>query len=444
MPSGGAWNRVFRRDSAVKYVAKHGGKGGATAQRALRPKTGRSETDVIMKKLRICVIGSCRRGALLDRTITPEDGVELVAGADISTHQLERFKTRVRERLGYTPAAYLDYREMLDKEKPDGVFVTSPDCFHEEHAVYALEQGCGVYLEKPIAISIEGADRILRTAREHRSQLMLGHNMRYMSFILKMKALIDEGAIGEVKTIWCRHFISYGGDAYFRDWHADRRCSNSLLLQKGAHDIDIIHWLAGARTRRVHGMGALSVYDKLPRRQKEPDVPVSASWHTAHWPPETLKDFNPVIDVEDINMIHMELENGILASYMQCHFTPDSSRNYTIIGTRGRIENYGDHADQTTIELWDNRTCDSFRLRGDATFRTPPGEGGHGGSDPAIVRNFFAMLREGRPAVSTPQAARHSVATGCMGAASIRSGGRPLDVPPLPEELEAHAFHALP
>lgn len=56
-----------------------------------------------------------------------------------------------------------------------------------------------------------------------------------------MKELIDAGAIGEVKTIWCRHFVGNGGDYYFKDWHAERKNTTSLLLQKGAHDIDVIH-----------------------------------------------------------------------------------------------------------------------------------------------------------------------------------------------------------
>ncbi|MDZ4199697.1 MAG: Gfo/Idh/MocA family oxidoreductase [Kiritimatiellia bacterium] len=394
-----------------------------------------------MKKLRIGIIGTCRRGELGDRYLTPEDRVDIVAGADISDHQINRFKARIREKFGTEPRGYLDYREMLRKEELDGVFVTSPDYCHEDQAVYALDRGVGVYLEKPIAISIKGADRVLRAAQKHKTKLMLGHNMRYMSFVLKMKEMIDSGAVGTVKAIWCRHFVSYGGDAYFRDWHAERRYANSLLLQKGAHDIDVIHWLAGAYTRRVQGMGGLTVYDKLPKRKNNPKVPVDASFNVEHWPPEKQTGFNPVVDVEDLSMINMELSNGVFASYQQCHFTPDSCRNYTIIGTRGRIENYGDHHENTTIELWDDRKGDFFRLHGDATFRTPPSRGGHGGSDPAIVHSFFDMLRGKGVPTSSPQAARYAVAAGCMGAESIRNGGRAMAVPPLPSDLENHQFH---
>jgi predicted dehydrogenase len=389
-----------------------------------------------MKSLRLAIIGASGRGALADSSHHPELGVTIVAGADVHEANLNRFIDRYQHR-GHVVSGYADYRRMLEKERPDGVFITSPDYCHEEQACFALEAGIPVYLEKPMALSTAGCDRILRCARDHKVKLMLGHNMRYMSFTRKMKSLIDSGVIGEVKVIWCRHFISYGGDAYFRDWHADQQTANSLLLQKGAHDIDVIHWLAGQHSVRVSGMGQIGLYDKLPRR--DPKNPPVVRFDASHWPPMEQKDFNPVINVEDHNMIMMQLGGGIQACYLQCHYTPDSCRNYTVIGTKGRIENHGDHHADTTIELWDRRV-DHFRLHGDATFRTPPSEGSHGGADPEIVQGFVDYLRDlSMPAV-TPQAARHAVAAGCAGAESIRNGGMPVDVPALDPDLVDYRF----
>eukprot|EP00831_Metopus_contortus_P005160 TRINITY_DN11940_c0_g3_i1.p1 TRINITY_DN11940_c0_g3~~TRINITY_DN11940_c0_g3_i1.p1 ORF type:complete len:392 (+),score=108.08 TRINITY_DN11940_c0_g3_i1:735-1910(+) len=391
-----------------------------------------------MKKLRLGIIGACGRGGLADWAHQPGDGVEIVAGMDIDAQMLEKFKTRYEDKFKATVNTYTDYKEMLEKEQLDGVFVTSPDFCHEEQALYALTHGIPVYLEKPMAITVPGCDRLLEAARKHQVKFMLGHNMRYMNFTNRMKSLIDGGAIGEVKAIWCRHFISYGGDAYFRDWHADRSKSTSLLLQKGAHDIDIIHWLAGSWSKRVIGMGNLSVYNQLPRREDantKPDV----QFNKKHWPPMAQTGFHPIMDVEDHNMIMMQLANGVQACYTQCHYTPDSSRNYTVIGTRGRIENYGDCGENTTVELWERR-ADSFNLRGDVTFRTDGDRADHGGADPKIVKGFVDYLREGISPATTPQASRYAVAAGCAGAESIRSGGNPVDVEPLPEELENYIY----
>ncbi|MDD3154101.1 MAG: Gfo/Idh/MocA family oxidoreductase [Victivallaceae bacterium] len=395
------------------------------------------------KTLRLGIIGTCSRGTLGDYAHDPEHGAAVVAGADPYDMQRNAFVERYKEKFHSAVKGYADYREMIEKEQLDGVFVTAPDHLHEEMAVFALNHKVAVYLEKPIAITIEGADRILRAACDSRTPLLLGHNMRYMNFTNQMKDLIDSGVIGEVKAVWCRHFISYGGDAYFRDWHANTKYTTSLLLQKGAHDIDIIHWLAGSHTHRVHGFGTMAMYDRLPRRPKGqehlPGLTIGEVWGEKHWPPEEQTEFYPDIDNEDINMVQMQLLNGVQACYVQCHFTPDVCRNYTVIGSKGRLENYGD-GDDATVQVW-TRRCDRFRLEGDITCRMPPSAGSHGGADPKIVGSFVKML-QGDPSEvkSTPQAARYSVACGVLGAESIRSGGAPKTVPELPAELENYDF----
>jgi len=254
-----------------------------------------------------------------------------------------------------------------------------------------------------------------------------------MNIIRKMKKLIDDGAIGNVKSIWCRHFVSYGGDAFFRDWHADRTKSTGLLLQKAAHDIDVIHWLAGCYTTRVSAFGNLAVYGKLPRRT-DPCIDkkeFSTWWNGAHWPPKTQSGYNPVMDVEDQNMVIMQLQGDILASYMQCHFAPDATRNYTVIGDAGRLENIGDGAEDP-IFLWNERH-DGFRMVGDQVHRGDPIDAskGHGGADPLIVEEFLNFVRTGGPTTATPEAARMSVATGYQATMSLRAGGMPQEVPPI-------------
>ncbi len=395
-----------------------------------------------MKDLRIGIIGCSGRGKLADNAHQPGNGSIIVAGAEPYPEQKKMFLDRYQEKFNFQPALYDDYKEMIDRENLDGVVVTSPDFMHMEHAVYALEHKVPVYLEKPIAISIADADRILEAAYQNKTKLVIGHNMRYMVFTRKMKEIIDSGTIGEVKAVWCRHFVSYGGDAYFRDWHAEKKNSNSLLLQKGAHDIDIIHWLAGSRTVQVCGMGNLTVYDKLPRRPLGTErltEGIRHYWSAQHWPPLEQKDMYPTIEVEDLNMITMRLENGVLANYEQCHYTPDACRNYTVIGTKGRLENYGDHCKGSTVQVWTKRV-DHFRLEGDITYRVDPPEGGHGGADPLIIQSYIDALHGKYEVWSTPQAARYSVATGCCGAESIRNGSMILNVPALPEHLENWDF----
>lgn len=378
-----------------------------------------------MKEVKIGVIGVGGRGTLARAAHLPGEGFRVVAGADVVDANLVRFKGYAGEDAFVTK----DYRKLLAIKDLDAVFVSSPDFLHEEHALAALKAGKAVYLEKPMAITIEGCDRLLRTAYKTGSKLYLGHNMRHFPVVLKMKEIIDSGLIGEIQAGWCRHFINYGGDAYFRDWHSERKNTTGLLLQKGAHDIDVMHWLMGGYTRTVVGMGMLSVYDKCKRRPA--NVPGCANFVNSQWPPLEQKGFSPVMDVEDHNMVMMQLDNGSQACYMQCHYTPDAERNYTFIGTRGRLENIGDFG-RCAVHVWTQRTA---RETPDIVYNLKPVEGSHGGADPAIVREFLHFVRDGIKTNTSPIAARNSVAVGVQGHKSMRSGCNAMKIPALPKDL---------
>jgi predicted dehydrogenase len=378
--------------------------------------------------LRIGVLGAGGRGGLARRAHQPGEGSAVVACCDIRDEVLARMREWYGEGVFVTKSP----AELL-KQNLDAVMICTPDFLHEEHAVAALEAGLPVYLEKPMAITIAGCDRVLTTAKKNKVKLFVGHNMRYMTIIRKMKELIDRGAIGEVRSVWCRHFISYGGDAYFRDWHSERKNTTGLLLQKGAHDIDVMHWLTGSNTTRVAAFGNLSVYNRCARRaETEPGNPMFVA---AHWPPLKQTGFSPKMDVEDQTLVIMEMEKDVLGSYMQGHFTPDSCRNYTVIGREGRLENIGD-SPTSPIFVW-NRRADTYRMIGDEVHYGDPVAGGsHGGADPLIVHEFLQYVRgENKTTTATPEAARMAVATGCMATQSLRNGGQPYDVPPLPAQL---------
>lgn len=375
------------------------------------------------KVLNIGVIGVGGRGRLAWLAHKPEEGVFIVGGADIYQHMIDVFK----EKFGQEVFVTTDYRVLLEKKDIDAVFVTSPDFMHEEHAVAALEAGKDVYLEKPMAITIEGCDRILKTAYRNKRKLYVGHNMRHSREIRKMKEIIEAGKIGEVKAGWCRHFVGFGGDAYFKDWHAERNNVTSLLLQKGVHDIDVLHWLCGGYSRRVTAVGGLTLYDKVTDRHDPSERGDTSS--TDIWPPLSQKGLNPVIDVEDISMMLMVLDNGGFASYQQCHYTPDTWRNYTIIGTEGRIENFG----SDLVRLWNKRY--PYNPWGDESYFLPAGFGGHGGSDTSIVNEFIDYIRKGNKITTSAISARNSVAAGCCGATSLRNGNIPIDIPPVEQEI---------
>lgn len=375
--------------------------------------------------LRLGMLGFGLRASLARYAHRPGEGHRVTVVADPA----EGARRLAAERVG--DVALVDSLDALLEEHAgelDGVLVLTPDHLHAEHAVRLLEAGLPVFVEKPLAVTTQDADRVLATAERTGVPLYVGHNMRHMPLVQLMREQILRGAIGEVTAIWCRHFVSAGGDYYFKDWHADRRNTTGLLLQKGAHDIDVLHWLAGGYTRTVTAMGDLGVYGRVTSHRDNSDRRMPEWYSTDAWPPLAQTDLHPVVDVEDLSMVLMRLDNGVHASYQQCHYTPDYWRNYCVIGTEGRMENFGD-GPGATVRIWDRRT-DRHTPEGDVELVVPEAEGGHGGADPRLVAEFVDHVRHRGSTLTSPVAAREAVAAAVAATTSLRSGSVPVQVEP--------------
>jgi predicted dehydrogenase len=383
------------------------------------------------RPLRVGVVGIGQRSAIARHVAEAATPAVLVAAADVSVVG----RARASELLGSTVAVYATVGELIANAGLDAVLVTTPDWTHAEVAIELLRAGIAVYLEKPLAISLTDCDEILAVAVETGTPLYVGHNFRHSAVVRLMREIVERGEIGEVKTIWCRHFVGNGGDYYFKDWHADRTRVNSLLLQKASHDLDIIHLLGGGFTRRVVGMGDLMVYGDVTDRADRSGQVMTDWFSVDNWPPASLTGLNPVVDVEDVSMMMMTLDNGVLASYEQCHFSPDYWRNYTVIGTEGRLENFGDTAGGV-VRVWNRRS--DWREAGDHEYPIQGVESGHADADFLTVSEFLDHVATGHPVTISPVAARQAVAAGALATTSLREGSLPLDVPPLHPKIEAY------
>ena len=379
--------------------------------------------------LRIGVVGLGLRKTLAAQAHRPGRGAQVVAACDTDPASLDW----ARARFGTDILTTSDFTELLAAQL-DAVMVLTPDDTHIDFGVRALASGVPTLIEKPLAITTDDCDRLLRTAHRHGTRLYVGHNMRHMPVVQTMRSLIQDGAIGTVEAIWCRHFVGHGGDFYFKDWHAERARSYGLLLQKGAHDIDVIHWLAGSETASVSAMGKLSVYNQVSDRQAAPGERGPDWFDPEHnWPPLLQTGLHPTVDVEDLSMMLMQLRNGVQASYQQCHYSPDYWRNYTVIGTAGRLENFGD-TETAKVRVW-NRKRSGYDYDGDNTVAVPLNTGDHGGADTALIDEFLRFVSKGGKTDTSPVAARDAVAAAVAATDSLRDGGTLRAVPQLAPDL---------
>lgn len=391
-----------------------------------------------MDQIRIGSLGVTGRGGMSRHWHEPEGRSIVTAGMDTSDEALGMFKERVNADAFTTKSV----DELLDQDI-DAVVVLSPDFTHEEYVIKAFEAGKHVFCEKPMAITTTGCDRMLEAWKGSGKKFMIGFNMRYMNIFRVMKDIVDSGIIGEIKGVWCRHFVGHGGKWYYHDWHANSNYSTGLLLQKAAHDIDMIHWITGKYTKRVVGMGKLDFYggDK-PNDQRcstcdEKDTCSEYHFTDGKANKMDMCVYRQEVDVEDSSTILMDMEDGVQATYMQCHYTPDYCRNYTFIGTEGRVENLDD-GNKVITKL--RPLSKRWKNLADQTYDIRPAEGGHGGADPLICKDFIDMIVNDTRPISTPLAGRMSVAAACAGTQSIRENSKLIAIPELSDELKGFVF----
>ncbi|MBI4580543.1 MAG: Gfo/Idh/MocA family oxidoreductase [Planctomycetes bacterium] len=152
---------------------------------------------------------------------------------------------------------YTDYREMLAREQLDVVSVASPNRFHAEHAIAALNAGAHVLLEKPAALSMKEIAAIKAAVKKNKRILMVGYSHRFQRGNLKAKKLIDAGAIGEPYMIRVRfaHMGPLPGWAKSDWFYRPELAGGGAMLDMGIHAIDQAIWLVGP-VRGVQAMQA--------------------------------------------------------------------------------------------------------------------------------------------------------------------------------------------
>lgn len=191
------------------------------------------------------------------------EGAELVAVTDLQEERLAPY----RERLGAN-ACFTDYREMLEAVKPDLVSVAVPNKLHEEVTIAAMQSGAHVLCEKPMAMNVAQATRMLDAAGKLGRQLGINLNQLYSPKAETLKKWIDAGNLGDVYhgyTCWTRQ----DGIPGFGGWFGQKALSGGgPLIDLGVHRLAVAMWLMGdPEPERV--VGYTHHHFGLPRARKE-------------------------------------------------------------------------------------------------------------------------------------------------------------------------------
>jgi len=171
--------------------------------------------------------------------------IALKAGQILAFDVREDRRSEVERQFGVEA---LDDLNKAWERGPDVALITAPTSMHVPLALQAAEQGCHLFIEKPLSDRLEGVDRLLNAVRERNLITLVGCNMRFHPGLVKVKKLLEEGAIGQVVAAR----VSVG--QYLPDWHpwedyrktysARRNLGGGVILD-AIHEIDYIRWMLG-------------------------------------------------------------------------------------------------------------------------------------------------------------------------------------------------------
>lgn len=317
----------------------------------------------------------------------------------------------------------------------DAIIITTPDDLHYRPCMKALEMGYDILLEKPIAPSEEECQDILRLARKTGRIVAVCHVLRYAPYFIKLKEVIDSGAIGELVSI--QHFEPiqhvHMSHSYVRgNWH-DSKKTTPIILAKSCHDLDILRWMVGKPCKNIAAFGSLKWFKAANAPEGSTNRCMDGCSVEASCPYSALKIYNEnsgwtyVFDLPDDKSKHaafiseqlrttnygrcvykmendqpdhyvcsMEFEDDITANFSMEAFTSYHGRRTRIMGSHGDI--VGDmnefvHTDFLTNEVttWNHNLIEE----GDHS------KSGHGGGDWALASDWVNAVKKQDPTLLT-------------------------------------------
>ena len=195
-----------------------------------------------MNALRTAVIGLGRIGWQFHvPEVVQHEGFELVAVVDPLPERLKEAKST------FGATGYPSCEALLEAETLDLVVVASPTHFHADHAISAFARGCDVFCDKPMAISLQEADRMIAAMEQHDRKLMIYQPHRARSEAVALQEILRQDLIGPV------YMMKRANANYDRrnDWQAFRKHGGGMLNNYGMHFVDQLLYLSGSRARRI-------------------------------------------------------------------------------------------------------------------------------------------------------------------------------------------------
>lgn len=188
--------------------------------------------------------------------------LEIAAICDIAAENME--DKVIKHKLGSEVKRYTDYHIMLKEIRPDLVAIATESGRHARIALDCIEAGCNLIIEKPIALSLEDADKIIQKAKEKNVKVCACHQNRFNKSVQKIREAIEMKRFGKLyygtaHIRWARDYEYYSRAKWRGTWEQD----GGALMNQCIHDIDLLRWMMGDEIEEVIGISDRKKHDYI-------------------------------------------------------------------------------------------------------------------------------------------------------------------------------------
>lgn len=248
--------------------------------------------------------------------------LEIAAVCDIQEDHMETLLEKHDLQADASIKRYMDYKTMIKEVQPELVSIATESGIHAEIAIFCINHGVHVIIEKPMAMSMADANEIIRLSEEKKVKVSACHQNRFNIAVQEMRQALEKGRFGKlshgsIHVRWNRNQNYYTQAPWRGTWAQD----GGALMNQCIHGIDLLRWTFGGEIEEVYG--------------------------------QTRQQFHDYLEAEDVGMAVVKFKNGAIATIEGTTnvYPKNLEETLYIFGEKGTVKIGG--TSTNNIDVWD-------------------------------------------------------------------------------------------
>ncbi len=261
--------------------------------------------------------------------------LDFIAACDVKTEQIETLLAKHGLEKDASIKRYSDYKKMIEENDLDLIAIATESGVHAEIALYCIDHGINCIIEKPIAMSIQDADEIVRRSEEKNVKVSACHQNRFNVAVQEMRKAVEAGRFGRlshgsIHVRWNRNEGYYTQASWRGKWASD----GGALMNQCIHGIDLLRWMLGDEAEEVYG--------------------------------QTRQQFHSYLEAEDIGMAVVKFKNGAIATIEGTTnvYPQNLEETLYLFGETGTVKLGGTSTNNIDVWQFADETGDDSRNKG--------------------------------------------------------------------------------